>query len=195
MYKTALNGPAPCVPCPSSGLWGWGHPIHIFLVFPGNLEFWTPLQIPIWGPLFGCTLLQSHHFSICDWIVFCEEIVQDDPNILFLIKPFSLILVTSDDSWHHDGCQMVVFKVHPLFYIIRWHTAVRRSFCFFLIHSFTHLFTSVWTYGQWISTCYNHYYDNQIVPVWALSSSVPCPLATSPSFFEHFLIFCYSWVF
>ena len=51
LYKTALNGPSPCVPSPSSGLWGWGHPIYIFLIFPGHLEIWTPLQIPIWGPL------------------------------------------------------------------------------------------------------------------------------------------------
>ena len=58
LYKTALNGPAPRVPSPSSGLWGWGHPIYIFLIFPGHLEFWTPLHIPIWGPPLGCTLLQ-----------------------------------------------------------------------------------------------------------------------------------------
>ena len=31
---------------------------YIFLIFPGHLELWTPLQIPIWGPLLGCTLLQ-----------------------------------------------------------------------------------------------------------------------------------------
>ena len=24
--------------------------ICILLIFPGHLEFWTPLQIPIWGP-------------------------------------------------------------------------------------------------------------------------------------------------
>ena len=58
LYKTALNGPVPCVLSPSSGLWGWGQPIYIFLIFPGHLEFWTPLQIPIWGPPLGCTLFQ-----------------------------------------------------------------------------------------------------------------------------------------
>ena len=31
--------------------------IYFFLIFPGYLEFWTPLQIPIWGPPLGCTLL------------------------------------------------------------------------------------------------------------------------------------------
>ena len=31
---------------------------HIFLIFPGHPEFWTPLQIPVWGPP-GCTLLQD----------------------------------------------------------------------------------------------------------------------------------------
>ena len=25
--------------------------VFFFLVFPGHLEFWTPLQIPIWAPL------------------------------------------------------------------------------------------------------------------------------------------------
>ena len=34
--------------------------IYTFLIFPGHLEFWTPLQIPIWGPPLGCTLLQYH---------------------------------------------------------------------------------------------------------------------------------------
>ena len=29
-----------------------------FLMFPGYPELWTPLQIPIWAPLLGCTLLQ-----------------------------------------------------------------------------------------------------------------------------------------
>ena len=60
LCKTALNGPAPCVPSPSSGLWGWGHPIYICLIFPGHLEFWAPLQTPIWGPRLGCTLFQHH---------------------------------------------------------------------------------------------------------------------------------------
>ena len=68
LCKTALNGPAPCVPSPSSGLWGWRHPIYIFLIFPGHLEFWTPLQIPIWGPPLGCTLVpkvSSHPRGLC----------------------------------------------------------------------------------------------------------------------------------
>ena len=53
----------PCSMCPippGSGLWGWGHPIHIFLIFPGHPESCTPLQIPSWGPPLGCTLLQFH---------------------------------------------------------------------------------------------------------------------------------------
>ena len=32
--------------------------LYIFIIFPGHLEFWTPLQIPSWGPPLGCTLLQ-----------------------------------------------------------------------------------------------------------------------------------------
>ena len=35
---------------------------HIFLIFPGHPEFWTPLQIPLWGPP-GCTLLQPYKSS------------------------------------------------------------------------------------------------------------------------------------
>ena len=65
LFKTTLNGPAPCVLSTSSGLWGWGHPIYIFLIFPGHLEFWTPLQIPIWGPPLGCTLLHFHEIFLC----------------------------------------------------------------------------------------------------------------------------------
>ena len=63
--KTTLNGPAACVPSPSSDLWGWGHPI--FLIFPGHPEFWTPLQIPLWGGSPGCTLLHFfyYHLSTC----------------------------------------------------------------------------------------------------------------------------------
>ena len=34
--------------------------VFFFLIFPGHLEFWTPLQIPIWGPPLGCTLFQYH---------------------------------------------------------------------------------------------------------------------------------------
>ena len=33
-------------------------PYIYFLIFPGHLEFWTPLQIPSWGPPLGCPLLQ-----------------------------------------------------------------------------------------------------------------------------------------
>ena len=59
LYKIALNGPAPCVPSPSSGLWGLGHPIYVFLIFPGHLEFWTPLQTPIWAPLLAAPCFSS----------------------------------------------------------------------------------------------------------------------------------------
>ena len=64
-FKTVAiqnSSPWPCSMCPfpQLRLWGWGHPIYIFLIFPGCLEFWTPLQIPIWGSPLGCTLLQSH---------------------------------------------------------------------------------------------------------------------------------------
>ena len=40
----------------------WGEDIlyiFFFLIFPGHLEFWTPLQIPSWGLPLGCTLLQE----------------------------------------------------------------------------------------------------------------------------------------
>ena len=35
--------------------------LYIFfsLIFPGHPEYWIPLQIPIWGPPLGCTLLQD----------------------------------------------------------------------------------------------------------------------------------------
>ena len=50
--------------------------LYIFLIFPGHLEFWTPLQIPIWGPPLGCTLL---HFYLC------LHLVQDFIFLLLLV--------------------------------------------------------------------------------------------------------------
>ena len=60
----------PCSMCPippGSGFWGWGHPMYIFLIFPGHLEFWTPLQIPSWGPPLGCTLLQIYKHDVLSY--------------------------------------------------------------------------------------------------------------------------------
>ena len=51
----------PCSTCPiplGSGLWGEDILYIFFLTFPGHLEFWTPLQIPSWGPPLGCNLFQ-----------------------------------------------------------------------------------------------------------------------------------------
>ena len=93
LYKTALNGPAPCVPSPSSGLWGWGHPIYIFLIFPGHLEFWTPLQIPSWGPPLGCTLLHICIYSyVCD-IVSTHEVIE------MTVKWFSSYKALKRSAW------------------------------------------------------------------------------------------------
>ena len=41
--KTALNGPVPCVPSPLAQACGGEDILYIFLIFPGHLEFWTPL--------------------------------------------------------------------------------------------------------------------------------------------------------
>ena len=47
LYKTALNGPAPCVPSPSSDWWGWG------LTYFSNIS-WTPWILdPITNPYLG----------------------------------------------------------------------------------------------------------------------------------------------
>ena len=57
--RTALKGPAPCVP---SQLRLVGvRTSYSFLIFPGHPEFWTLLQILIWGPP-GCTLLRIPPF-------------------------------------------------------------------------------------------------------------------------------------
>ena len=48
--QNSSQWPCSMCPFPSSDLWGWGDPIYIFLIFPGHLEFWTPLQILAWGP-------------------------------------------------------------------------------------------------------------------------------------------------
>ena len=52
LCRIALNGPAPCVPSPSSDLWGWGHPIYIFSIS------WTPWVLdPITNPYLGAPLV------------------------------------------------------------------------------------------------------------------------------------------
>ena len=67
--QKSSDGPAPCVPFPSSGLWGWGHPIYIFLIFPGYLEFWTPITNPYLGPsscLHPVTILNFTIFEVAN---------------------------------------------------------------------------------------------------------------------------------
>ena len=82
----------PCSMCPippGSGLWGWGHPIYIFLIFPEHLELWTPLQIPSWGPPLGCTLLQKYmsiHFTFYPVL----EISPPLHSMCFLLPPISI---------------------------------------------------------------------------------------------------------
>ena len=63
--KTALNGPVPCVPSPLAQACGGEDILYIFfLIFPGHLEFWIPLQIPSWGPPLGCPcVISSNIFS------------------------------------------------------------------------------------------------------------------------------------
>ena len=50
----------PCSMCPIPQFRPVGvRTSHIFKIFPGQPEFWAPLQIPIWDPP-GCTLLHCH---------------------------------------------------------------------------------------------------------------------------------------
>ena len=59
LCKTTLNGPAPCIPSPSSDMWGWGHPIFF------NISWTSWVLDPITNPYLGApwlhpvTLLQS----------------------------------------------------------------------------------------------------------------------------------------
>ena len=69
LYKTALNGPAPRVQSPMLRLVQWGHPTYIFLIFPGHLEFWTPLQIPIWKPLLAAPCYTVAFSKILIWAI------------------------------------------------------------------------------------------------------------------------------
>ena len=72
----------PCSMCPippGSGLWGWGHPIYIFLIFLGHPESWTPSQIPSWGPPLGCTLLHqcipAYTYRKCNYFIFVIKVL------------------------------------------------------------------------------------------------------------------------
>ena len=96
----------PCSMCPvppGSGLWGWGHPTYIFLIFPGHLEFWTPLQIPSWGPPPGCTLLHICLIIRIDCTSQCHEHFAcgfpgaERPNYPVIISDFKGI--TGMSSW------------------------------------------------------------------------------------------------
>ena len=62
--------------------------IFFFLIFPGHLEFWTPLQIPIWGPPLGCTLLQYSSCFDSIWGVFMTGLAWPEcPVLTFICKP------------------------------------------------------------------------------------------------------------
>ena len=52
----------PCTMCAipqAQTCWGEDILYIFFLIFPGHLEFWTPLQIRMWGSPLGCTLFHD----------------------------------------------------------------------------------------------------------------------------------------
>ena len=53
------NSQWPCSMCPIPQFRLVGVRTSHILIFPGHPEFWTPLQIPVWGPP-GCTRLQKY---------------------------------------------------------------------------------------------------------------------------------------
>ena len=100
-----------CLIPPGLGLWGWGHPIHIFLIFPGHLEFRTPLQIPSWGPPLGCTLLQSLLLDIQP----LYNLIKDNGQRSHLLVTTSGWTWTSSYLTLGQGCPEVVCNTEGVF--------------------------------------------------------------------------------
>ena len=67
--QNSSEWPCSMCPIPQLRLVGVRTSYVFFLIFPGHLEFWTPLQIPIWGPPLGCTLLHPDWESTSDPMV------------------------------------------------------------------------------------------------------------------------------
>ena len=61
--KNSSEWPCSMCPFPQLRLVGVRTSYIYFLIFPGHLEFWTPLQVPIWGPPLGCTLFHFHYLG------------------------------------------------------------------------------------------------------------------------------------
>ena len=131
-YKTVAmqnNSQWPCSMCPSPQFrLVVVRTFYIFLIFPEHHEFWTPLQISIWGspwlhsvtillqlsqffllsthlPITSCSPRQSpHHFS-CPWVMI----------IGYLTTPFSRLHFTSHS---HSVITYLYFLIrsplHPL---------------------------------------------------------------------------------
>ena len=90
-----------------------------FLIFPGHPEFWTPLQIHIWGPP-GCTLF---HYS------FFHPSTAPNPgnHCLFTVSIVLPFLECHVVGWNHKVCSL--FRLNSSFsnmnlnclYIFLWH--------------------------------------------------------------------------
>ena len=74
------NSQGPCSMCPTPEL---RHPIYIyffFLVFPGHPEFWTTLQILLWGgplpaPSYNASLGLSHFIKVFHNNIVCFTLI------------------------------------------------------------------------------------------------------------------------
>ena len=91
LCKTVLNGPAPCVPYPSSDLWKWGH--HIF--FFSNIS-WTPWVLdPITNPYLGPRLgLPCYRLTSS----FLDSFILDPRDIVSLLRACLLACSMSPHS-------------------------------------------------------------------------------------------------
>ena len=83
LYKTALNGPAPCVPSPSWLVGVRTSYIYFSLIFPEHPKFWTPLQIPIWAPPHRRPAASCYILVI--WAPYCQVPVRVSCSYLYWI--------------------------------------------------------------------------------------------------------------
>ena len=66
-----------------------------FLIFPGYLEFWTPLPIPIWASPLGCTCYTMSCLRLGYWLALS----------VWLYLPFTIpVLLYVDSNSDSEAC-------------------------------------------------------------------------------------------
>ena len=117
----------PCSMCPippDSGLWGWGHPTYIFLIFSGHPESWTPSQIPSWCPPLGCTLLHCHSQESNTPYASWRHVNMGSAHFPSTLRPIKSIIRFIIKVFH---CQWIFF-IHEIMSLNKEHTSISLTY-------------------------------------------------------------------